>query len=134
MTTTGLYPDGRKAFTSQSLAGLTRHGRKHGIPSVSLGDCPDGNGSYVAAFGDGAGCRGKFADPAVMLGFFLSRPFVQEVLCDRTTFNAGTAMGYVRVPRFASLLAPGRFGPWAAAAYRDETLTPMVRFIRESRA
>jgi hypothetical protein len=133
--TIGHFPDGKIAFKSQNLAGLIRYGRKHGIDKAELGDCISGDGLYKVTFGNGVVCKGTFASPSVMLGFFLGRSFVVEIECDRTIFNKGAAMGNIQLPSMCPIGRNGtmRFGPWRAMAYRDATQTPLVIFTRPLR-
>lgn len=129
----GHFPDGKVAFRSHNLAGLIRYGRKHGIARAELSDCICGDGLYTVTFGNGVTSKGTFASPSIMLGFFLGRGFVALIECDRTAFNQGAAMGRITLPRHCDIGRDGsmRFGPWIAAAYRDATQTPLVRFVRD---
>lgn len=129
----GYFPDGKIAFQSQNLRGLITYGRKHGIVCAELGDCISGDGLYKVTFSNGVVCKGTFADPSVMLGFFLGRSFITQIECDRIVFNKGTAMGNVCVPFMCDIGRDGsmRFGPWQATAYRDATQTALVRFVRD---
>lgn len=132
MSTIGHFPDGKVAFKSENLRGLITYGRRHGVDLVELGDCISGDGLYSVKFGNGVVSKGTFADPSVMLGFFLGRTFVNEIECDRTVFNKGASMGRISLPRHCSIGRDGsmRFGPWLATAYRNDTHTPLVRFTR----
>lgn len=130
---TGKHPDGRVAFTSRNLRGLIDYARKHGIAKVTLGECISGDGLYEAQFGNGVICKDSFADPRIMLGFFLGRGAVEVIECERTVFNKGSAMGRINVVFMPPLGRDGsmRFGPWVATAYRDEQQVPMVRLVRD---
>lgn len=130
--TIGYHPDGKIAFQSQNLRGLIVYGRKHGVTRVDLGDCISiSDGLYTVHFSNGVVCKGTFADPRVMLGFFLGRGFISQIECDRTVFNKGAALGRVHIPTLYPLGQHGsmNFGMWVATAYRDTTQTPMVRFV-----
>lgn len=125
--TIGYHPDGKIAFQSQNLRGLIVYGRKHGVTRADLGDCISGDGLYTVHFSNGA-----FADPRVMLGFFLGRGFISQIECDRTVFNKGAALGRIYLPFMCPIGRDGsmNFGPWAVTAYRDATRTAMVSFFR----
>ena len=133
MSTIGHFPDGKIAFRSQNLRGLITYGRKHGIKLAELGDCISGDGLYTVTFHNGVTCKGAFASPSVMLGFFLGREFVDAIDCDRIVFNNGAAMGRITLPFMTDIGRDGslRFGPWIATAYRDAQQTPMVKFVRD---
>ena len=132
MSVIGYHPGGKIAFQSRNLRGLIAYGRRHRIVLAELGDCISGDGLYTVKYSNGVVCKGTFADPAVMLGFFLGRGFVDEIECDRTTFNNGAILGRINLPPLCDIGRDGsmRFGPWLATAYRDETQTPLVRFVR----
>jgi len=127
----GYHPNGKQAFSSCNLRGLIDYGRKHGIAQVTMGDIKDG-GSFTATFGNGVVCKSTFADPGIMLGFFLGRSFVDEIVCERTTFNHGTRFGRIRIPFLCPLpkYEAARFGPWLTTPYRDEHSTALVKFTR----
>ena len=128
--------DGKMVFRSKNLAGLIRYGRKHGITLAELGEdiALYRGGLYRVTFGNGATCRGCFADPRIMLGFFVDRKFVNRIDCERVTFNRGTAGWAITVPFMLDIgrEGPMRFGPWIASAYHTATGTPMVRFERSA--
>jgi hypothetical protein len=128
----GYFPNGKKAFQSENSRGLITYGRKHGITRVDLGDCISGGGLYTATYSNGVTCKDTFADPRVMLGFFLNRGFVAEIDCDRTVFNKGSAMGRIALGFMNDIGRNGsmRVGPWIAQAYRNDTQTAMVKFTR----
>jgi hypothetical protein len=94
----GKFPNGRIAFQSRNLRGLINYARKYGITKVELGDSTDRRGLYHAEFGNGVICESDFADPSIMLGFFLGRRTVAMIECDRHVFNQGSAMGRINIP------------------------------------
>ena len=126
----GFFPNGKMAFRSRNLRGVIDYGRKHNAVVVELGECISGAGLFKIVFSNGVECKGLFADPTIMLGFFINRGFVERIECERTVFNKGSALGRLNIARNAGMGlgrdGSMRVGRWMATAYRDETNTAMV--------